>query len=185
VAAQTFKRIEAFKKYEIRVNTTKDEVPPEYIKKATWKEASPEGRGWFANYTHSDGERGSIRIQFDQSLKCWTEVEIKSNGEYWAQRVALDDLELAISDQEADPERWNTPREPERAETPESHRERALTGGSLKSNPEEITVLDTAEPDLLAEAIGQMTTASGKPTFYFIVLFHAFSCFWCFLKEKK
>ena len=26
---------------------------------------------------------------------------------------------------------------------------------------------------------------SGKPTFYFIVLFHAFSCFWCFLKEKK
>ncbi len=27
--------------------------------------------------------------------------------------------------------------------------------------------------------------ASGKPTFYFIMLYHAFSCFWCFLKEKK
>src|SRR6266403_5652028 len=26
---------------------------------------------------------------------------------------------------------------------------------------------------------------SGKPTFYFIVLFHAFLCFLCFLKEKR
>jgi len=155
VATRTFKRLEAFEKYEIRVNTTRDEVPPEYIKAANWKEASPEGRGWFADYIHSDGKRGVIRIHFDQSLKCWTEVEIKSNGEYWAQR---EDLELEISDQEANPERWNTPREPERAETPESHRERALTGGSLKSNPEEITILETTEPDPLVEAIGQMTT---------------------------
>ena|SRR6266404_3833553 len=26
---------------------------------------------------------------------------------------------------------------------------------------------------------------SGKPTFYFFMLFHAFLCFLCFLKEKK
>jgi len=34
-------------------------------------------------------------------------------------------------------------------------------------------------------AINENYHASGKPTFYFIMLFHAFSCFWCFLKEKK
>jgi len=38
---------------------------------------------------------------------------------------------------------------------------------------------------LLDEGLLARAKTSGKPTFYFIVLFHAFLCFWCFLKEKK
>jgi len=158
VAEQTFKRTEKFERYEILQNTTKDEVPREYIKNADWKEASPDGRGWFTEYMNDKGEHDQIRIHFNHNLKCWTEVESKSNREHWAARVALSDLQLDISDQEANPELWKTLREPEQAESPKSHQERALTGGSLKSNPEEIMILDTAGPDPLADTIGQMTT---------------------------
>ncbi len=113
MAGQTFDRTEKFEQYEIPVRNTREEVPLQYIKNADWIEVGPYGRGWFARYTDEQGDLYTVPVYFDHHFKCWTEVATQSDRMQWVKRVALSDLKLDILDQEADPEKWSTPREPE------------------------------------------------------------------------
>jgi len=74
VAGKTFDRTENFEEYEIYLRTTKDEVPPQYVKNVHWREVGPYGKGWFANYTDDKGDIYTVPVNFDQHYRCWTEA---------------------------------------------------------------------------------------------------------------